>query len=104
MNTLLSGGKIFEPMRHISNFVLAIVSAFFINFIIVLINSSVKRASNNEIIKTCDIEFNCANIVGRKTGTHSVYSPQSSGSSGGSSGGGGGGGGGSSGGGGGHSF
>lgn len=103
MDTLLSGGKIYEPMRHISNFVLAIVSAFFINFIIVLINSSVKRASNNEIIKTCDIEFNCANIVGRKTGTHSVYSPQSSGSSGGSSGGGGGGGG-SSGGGGGHSF
>ena len=102
MDTLLSGGKIFEPMRHISNFVLAIVSAFFINFIIVLINSSVKRASNNEIIKTCDIEFNCANIVGSKTGTHSVYSPQSSGSSGGSSGGGGGGG--SSGGGGGHSF
>ena len=92
MDTLLSGGKIFEPMRHISNFVLAIVSAFFINFIIVLINSSVKRASNNEIIKTCDIEFNCANIVGSKTGTHSVYSPQSSGSSGGSSGGGGGGG------------
>lgn len=102
MNTLLSGGKIFEPMRHISNFVLAIVSAFFINFIIVLINSSVKKASNNEIIKTCDVTFNAANIVGRKTGTHRVYSPQSSGSSGGSSGGGGGGG--SSGGGGGHSF
>lgn len=101
MNTLLSGGKIFEPMRHLSNGVLAIVAAFFINFIIVLINSNVKKASNSEILKTCDISFNAANIVGRKTGTHSVYSPQSS-SSGGSSGGGGGGG--HSGGGGGHSF
>lgn len=103
MNTLLSGGKIFEPMRHLSNGVIAIVVAFFINFIIVLINSSTKKASNNEILKTCDISFNASNIVGRKTGTHSVYSPQSSGSSGGSSGGGGGGGG-HSGGGGGHSF
>lgn len=101
MNTLLSGGKIFEPMRHASNAVLAVVLAFFINFIIVLINSTVKRASNTEIINTCDISFNASNIVGRKTGTHSVYSPQSS-SSGGSSGGGGGGG--SSGGGGGHGF
>lgn len=102
MNTLLSGGKIFEPMRHLSNGVIAVVVAFFVNFIIVLINSSTSRASNSEILNTCDISFTASNIVGRKTGTHSVYSPQSSGSSGGSSGGGGGGG--HSGGGGGHGF
>ena len=100
MNTLLSGGKIFEPMRHASNAVLAVVLAFLINFIIVLVNSSVRKASNNEIINTCDVSFTASNIVGRNTGTHRVYSPQSS-SSGGS---GGGGGGGHSGGGGGHGF
>ena len=72
MNTLLSGGKIFEPMRHASNAVLAVVLAFFINFIIVLINSTVKRASNTEIINTCDISFNASNIVGRKTGVFST--------------------------------
>ncbi|MBR6948811.1 MAG: TPM domain-containing protein [Bacilli bacterium] len=103
MYTLLAGGKIMEPMRHISNGVLAIVISFFTTFIIVLSSSRVKKANNSEIIKNCDVAFNATNIVGTKTGTHRVYSPVSE-SSGGSSGGGGGGGGGSSGGGGGHSF
>ena len=90
-------------MRHASNVVVAIVVAFFINFFIVLGASKLKKASNSEIIKNCDIMFEAGNVSGTKTGTHSVYSPPSS-SSGGSSGGGGGGGGGFSGGGGGHSF
>ena len=100
---VLGGGKIAEPMRHASNVVVAIVVAFFINFFIVLGASKLKKASNSEIIKNCDIMFEAGNVSGTKTGTHSVYSPPSS-SSGGSSGGGGGGGGGFSGGGGGHSF
>lgn len=100
---ILDGGKIAEPMRHVSNVVVAIVVAFFINFFIVLSASKLKKASNSEIIKNCDIMFEAGNVSGTKTGTHSVYSPPSS-SSGGSSGGGGGGGGGFSGGGGGHSF
>lgn len=105
MYTLLSGGKIYEPMRHISNGVLAIVCAFFINFLIVLLNSSIKKAKDKEIINNCDIAFSVSNIVGVKSGTHREYSPQSSSSSDGSFGGSsGGGGGGSSGGGGGHSF
>ena len=102
MYTLLAGGKIMEPMRHISNGVLAIVISFFTTFLIVLSSSRIKKANNSEIIKNCDVAFNANNIVGTKTGTHRVYSPVSE-SSGGSSGGGGGGGG-SSGGGGGHSF
>ena len=101
INTLLSGGKILEPMRHISNIVVAIVLAFFINFIIVAKSTKIKKEEVNEVIKNCDVSVTASNITGRKTGTHRVYSPQSSGSSGG---GGGGGGGGSSGGGGGHSF
>lgn len=102
MSTLLDGGKILEPMRHISNIVVSIVLAFFINFLIVAKSTKIKKADETDIIGNCDVAVEANNITGRKTGTHRVYSPQSSGSSGG--GGGGGGGGGSSGGGGGHSF
>ena len=101
IGTLLGGGKIMEPMKHASNVVIALTIAAFINFFIAIANSSLKAASNKEILAKCKIDFKIGEITGTKTGTHRVYSPQSSG---GSSGGGGGGGGGSSGGGGGHSF
>lgn len=109
INTLLDGGKILEPMRYISNVVIAIVVAFFINFFIVVGASKIKKAGTNEVINTCDIEFQISNVVGKRTGTRRKYSPvsESSGSSYHSGGGGGfsgGGGGGHSGGGGGHSF
>lgn len=100
---LLNGFKIAEPMRNISNILVALVCGFIMSFIIVMINSKIKDASSNEIVKNCDVIFNVKSITGVKVGTHRVYSPQSS-SSGGSSGGGYSGGGGSSGGGGGHSF
>lgn len=102
IETLLEGNKISEPMRYISNVVVSIVVAFFINFIVVWKSSSIKKSKYNEVLNGCDISFQASNIYGMKTGIHSVYSPVSdSSSSGGSSGGGGGG---SSGGGGGHSF
>ena len=103
IETILNGGKIAEPMRHISNGVIAIVLAFFVNFFIVLSVSKIKKASPSEILKNCDVAFEADNVSGVKTGTHSVYSPRSS-SSGGGGHSGGGGGGGHSGGGGGHSF
>ena len=101
INTLLDGGKILEPMRHISNIFVAIILGFFINFLIVSSNAKIKKASAQNVLSKCDVDVKASNITGKKTGTHRVYSPQSSG---GSSGGGGGGGGGHSGGGGGHSF
>jgi len=104
IETILDGGKIAEPMRHISNAVVAIVLAFFVNFFIVLGASKIKKANAAEIIKNCDVEFEASNVSGSKTGTHKVYSPVSESSGGSSGGGGGGGGGGFSGGGGGHSF
>ncbi len=103
INTILSGGKIAEPMRHISNILIAITVAFFINFIVVLITSSAKKASDEEVLKNVSINFNVSDIKVTQIGTHRKYSPVSSSSSGSSSGGGGGGGS-SSGGGGGHSF
>ena len=89
-------------MRYTSNAVIALVLAFFINFLVVLGQSKIKKAGNNEIVKGCNIDFNIGNTNAQKAGTHRVYSPVSDSSS--SGGGGGGGGGGSSGGGGGHSF
>lgn len=102
INTILNGGKISEPMRYISNILISITLAFFINFIIVLVNTNVKKAKNAEILANCDIAFNIGEINAVKTGQHREYSPRDTSSGGGSSGGGGGGG--SSGGGGGHSF
>lgn len=102
VNTLLQGGKISEPMRHISNILIAITVAFFINFIIILVNTSLKKAKEKEIIDNCTVNFNISNVNAHQVGTHREYSPRSSSSSGGgrSSGGGGR----SSGGGGGHRF
>ena len=108
--TVLEGGKIAEPMRHASNIVIAIVVAFFINFLIVLGASKIKSVRKEEILKNCDNEFSLTNLEGKRSGTRRKYSPisESSGSgfSGGGHSGGGGfsGGGGHSGGGGGHSF
>ena len=93
IDTLLNNGKIAEPMRYVSNIVIALISAFFINIFFVLSNSSTKKAQNKDIIDGAKVDFNIGEITGRKTGTHSVYNPPSSSSSGGghSSGGGGGG-------------
>lgn len=103
VNILLSGGKIAEPMRYISNILLSFILVFLINFIIILFKSKIKIASEEEIISNCNIKFNVNNIAVYKVGNHRVYSPRTS-SSGGSSSGGSSGGGSSSGGGGGHRF
>lgn len=108
MLELMKGNTIIEPMRYISNALISITIAAFINFFIVMRKSKIKNAHEKEILKNCKIDFNIGDITVRKSGTRRVYSPvsDSSGSSGGGGGGssGGGGGGGSSGGGGGHGF
>lgn len=83
VNTLLDGGKILEPMRYISNILISIIIAFFINFFIALVNSKINVAKNKEILSKCKIIFNIKNIIGEKVGEYSVYSPRSSSSSGG---------------------
>lgn len=100
INTVLSGGKISEPMKYISNAIISLILALFIGFIYVIKSSRIKNTIKNFDTQE---EFKVNSVNVKKTGTHRDYSPKSS-NSGGSSGGGGGGGGGSSGGGGGHSF
>ena len=89
--TVLEGGKIAEPMKYISNAVLAVMVALFINFAIFKIATNNKKASGNEQIKECERNFEHTTPVVTRTGSHRVYSPQSDSSSGGGSSGGGGG-------------
>ena len=102
---LLQGRRISQPMKYISNALLAIAIAILINYFIVRQTSRVRKASDNEIVNGvfANNAFNnvSVNFI-RQTRTYSPRSSSSSGSSGGHSGGGGGGG--HSGGGGGHSF
>lgn len=89
--TLLQGRKIAQPMKYISNALLAIVIAVVINYIIVRVYSSKKKASTKSLMNGLFEyrAFNNCNVV--FTHQTKTYSPRES-SSGGSSGGGGGGG------------
>lgn len=95
--TLLEGGHIAQPMKYISNALLALVIALLINFIIVMIMSNKHRPSRSQLLEgiytKCELEDAHMTFVNQTK----VYDPPQS------SGGGGGGGGGHSGGGGGHS-
>ena len=117
---LLEGKKIVEPMRYTSIAFLSIILAFFLSFLYVLANTRIKKATPEDILKNCNIEYKIGEVTAEKTGQRKVYIPPpdvsggggfssggdfSSGGGGGFSGGGGGfSGGGSSGGGGSHSF
>lgn len=105
MLALLKGQKIAQPMKYISNLLLAAGLALLFNFGLMTYMTRLKRPKQDELLRTVQKKFTCTKpeaVFLHKTKT---YSPQSSDSdSGGSSGGGGGGGGSSSGGGGGHSF
>ena len=111
IETLLKGGKILEPMRHTSNYILSLVISAFITYFIAFETTKMKKAKPQLLIKNSVHSFNAEVIDIVHTGTHKEYSPRDSDSGGGfsggsssSGGGGGGGGGGSSGSGGGHSF
>jgi uncharacterized protein len=90
LNTLLEGGKIFEPMRYISNILIALIISAFLNFFFIMRKSAFKKVTNKELVKDCVIAFSTANIIGNVVGTTRKYSPRSSssGSGGGFSGGG----------------
>lgn len=83
INTLLKGGKIAEPMKYISNAVIAVMLALFINFTIFKLATRIKAASNKEQIKECERFFKYSKPEVKRTGEHKVYSPIRSSSSGG---------------------
>jgi uncharacterized protein len=98
---LMKGGKIAQPLKIISNVLLAIAIGFIVNFCIILSTYQIKPASFKEIINKTKKRIDITNFGVALINTKKTYSPQSSGSSSGGSRGGGGGGGHSSGG---HSF
>ncbi len=98
---LLQGSRIAQPMKYISNLLLAVILALLINYFVAQITSRQKKPSDYELMQGIFVVQKLENFNSDFTHETRTYSPQSSGSSGG---GGGGGGGGSSGGGGGHSF
>lgn len=103
--TLLIGNQIAQPMKYISNALLAILLALLANFVLINNVSKLRRADINRMIHAASVSFRFTDPEVNYTSTTKTYSPveRSSGGGGGSSGGGGGGGH-SSGGGGGHKF
>lgn len=108
---LLRGQKIAQPMKYISNALLAVIAALFINLGLVSHFTRLQKRGSKEILKHAQKQFTYTKptaVFTHKSRTYNPIESDSSGSSGGgsSSGGssGGGGGGSSSGGGGGHSF
>lgn len=82
---LLSGRKIAQPMKYISNALLALIVAALINYFIAGLLSRTQKLSSRDVLKTASVKFTFCNPEKKKTNQTKVYSPQSSGSSGGSS-------------------
>lgn len=101
--TLLSGNRIAQPMKYVSNAFLALLIALLINYFVVMLTSKVKNPEKQELLKATKHRCSFTNTEVIHSHTTKKYDPPSSSSSGGG-GGHGGGGGGHSGGGGGHRF
>ncbi len=99
INTKLRGGKIAEPMKHITNAMLALILSALILYFISRWNTSKKAAKSEEILALIGAVSSFAHGKASYNHKSRTYNPRKSGS-----GGGGGGGGGSSGGGGSHGF
>ena len=103
--TLLSGGRIAQPMRYISAALLALILGLLINYLLVRALSAPKKAGAAEVIDAAKVDFILKHPAANLDHTSRVYSPvRSSGGSGGGGSRGGGGGGHSGGSGGGHRF
>lgn len=106
IHTLLLGKPIAQPMKYISNALLAIVLALLINYFIVMASSHSRKASTSQLLSGTYTKVDILNPTSQFVHQTKRYSPvnRSSGSSSGGARSGGGGGGGSRGSGGGHRF
>lgn len=106
INSLLAGRKIAQPMKYISNALLALILAMLANFGLIIFFTRLHKPKTQTILENINRKFTYSNLKAAFTHQTKIYDPVSSGGghSGGGHGGGGHGGGGHSGGGGGHSF
>ena len=88
INTLLEGRHIAQPMKYISNALLSIVLALFINYFLVMILSRSRKASVSQLLNGTFFKTEIRNPRQEFIKQTRRYSPQSSGSSGARSGGG----------------
>lgn len=104
MLSLLQGQKIAQPMKYISNGLLAIILALLLNYGVVCVFAGAKKPGKKKMMENVPIQFSYTKPLAVFTHQTRTYNPVSSSSGGGGGGSSGGGGGGSSGGGGGHRF
>ena len=104
VRTRMEGGRISQPMKYITNALLALILALLMNYIFVRIVSASFRPSRRELLDALQKRENVADKSVVLRSTSKRYDPVQSSSSGSGSGGGSGGGGGGGGGGGSHSF
>lgn len=76
--TLLDGGKIFEPMRHMSNGVIALVFSFLAVYLYIMKVSNIKVAPAKDVVSGCDASIKLSNIDVLHMGQRRIYSPPSS--------------------------
>ena len=82
MKTLLEGQKIAQPMKYISNALLAVVFALLINYFIVMRVSRSVKASNAELLSGIDSKIDIRNTRTEFLNQTRRYSPQAKASSG----------------------
>ncbi|MGN0378771.1 MAG: TPM domain-containing protein [Butyrivibrio sp.] len=63
--TLLAGGRIAQPMKHVCNVLLALIAAFIVNFAIVKAATKQKEAGNTVILDNISEEYEAGTPVKR---------------------------------------
>ncbi|MDO4304316.1 MAG: TPM domain-containing protein, partial [Bacillota bacterium] len=80
--TLLQGSKIAQPMKYISNALLALIVSLMLTFLVVAASSAVKKPKEKELLEATKYKYILKNPKATFTHTTKVYDPPSSGSSG----------------------
>lgn len=87
IHALLSGRRIAQPMKYISNALLALILAALINYFLVRVLSASSKPDTREILNAVHARFAFSNAQRSLTDQKKVYQPRSTGSGGGHGGG-----------------
>ena len=81
VNTVLSGGRISQPLRYISSIFIALAVGIIFCFMYAIALSRGRKAKNRELMNAAFTKVDVHNARTRFVNQTRVYSPQSSGSS-----------------------
>ena len=82
VHALLTGHKIMQPMKYISNALLALILAALINYFVVMLCSGSSKASRKEILDSISTRFSFTNQKKELLNQTKTYSPVKSSSGG----------------------